>query len=107
MDKEEETPVRPAEGKHLGPCPVCGRKMVAGPSVDRHHWQPKSQGGRLAQTIHLICHRKLHTLFTEKELATTYATPEEVRQHPQMQIFIRWVRRRPPEFIDRHKKTRV
>jgi hypothetical protein len=88
----------------LGPCPVCGREMIAGPSVDRHHWQPKSRGGREAEPLHLICHRKLHSLFTEKELATTYATPEAVRQHPQMQTFIQWVRRRPSEFIDRHKK---
>jgi hypothetical protein len=94
----------PNSGERLGPCPVCGREMIAGPSVDRHHWQPKSWGGREAQPLHLICHRKLHTLFSEKELATTFDTPEAVRQHPQMQIFIQWVRRRPPEFIDRHKK---
>jgi hypothetical protein len=78
--------------------------MIAGPSVDRYHWQPKSQGGREAEPLHLICHRKLHSLFTARELATTYATPEAVRRHPQMQTFIQWVRRRPPEFIDRHKK---
>jgi hypothetical protein len=95
---------KPGEGEYLGPCPVCGREMIAGPSVDRHHWQPRSRGGREAHSLHLICHRKLHSLFTEKELATTYATPEAVLEHPQMQTFIRWVRRRPPEFIDRHKK---
>lgn len=93
-------------GELLGPCPICGRLMVAGPSVDRHHWQPKAAGGREAQYLHLICHRKLHSLFTEKELVQKYATPEAVRQHPQMQDFIRWVRRRPPQFIDRHKKPR-
>jgi hypothetical protein len=81
--------------------------MVAGPSVDRHHWQPRSLGGRVAEPLHLICHRKLHSLFTDKELATTYTNPEVVQQHPQMRTFIRWVRRRPPEFIDRHKKPRV
>jgi hypothetical protein len=45
-----------------------------------------------------------HSLFTAQELATTYATPYAVRQHPRMQTFIHWVRRLPPEFIDRHKK---
>lgn len=81
--------------------------MVPGHSVDRHHWRPKSQGGRVAEPLHLICHQKLHSLFTEKELATTYATPEAVRQHPQMQTFIRWVRRRPMAFTHRHKKPRM
>lgn len=90
----------------LGPCPICGREMLAGPSVDRHHWQPKSYGGQEAQPLHLICHRKLHSLFSDKELAQSYCTPEAVRQHPHMQAFIRWVRRRPPEFVDRHKKPR-
>jgi hypothetical protein len=61
----------------------------------------------VAEPLHLICHRKLHSLFTDKELATTYTNPEVVQQHPQMRTFIRWVRRRPPEFIDRHKKPRV
>jgi hypothetical protein len=107
MAKIEETTVQAGEGQHLGPCPVCGREMVAGPSVDRHHWHPRSLGGRVAEPLHLICHRKLHSLFTDKELATTYATPEALQQRPQMQTFIRWVRRRPPEFIDRHKKPRV
>ena len=30
----------------LGPCPVCGRPLIEGPSVDRHHLVPRSQGGR-------------------------------------------------------------
>jgi hypothetical protein len=94
------------DGNPLGPCPICGRPMVAGEAVDRHHWQPRSQGGREAQPLHLICHRKLHSLFSEKELATTYATPAAVRQHPQMQAFIRWVRRQPPGLVARHKRPR-
>lgn len=35
-----------SDGSSLGPCPLCGRPMIAGPSVDRHHWVPKSEGGR-------------------------------------------------------------
>ena len=86
MAEMDSRVIPPDSGERLGPCPVCGREMIAGPSVDRHHWQPKSRGGREAQPLHLICHRKLHSLFTEKELSTTYDTPEAVRQHPQMQI---------------------
>ncbi len=80
--------------------------MLAGPSVDRHHWRPKTYGGRQAEPLHLICHRKIHSLFSEPELAATYHDPAVLRQHPQMQKFIRWVRRRPPDFVDRHKKPR-
>ncbi|MFZ2088842.1 MAG: HNH endonuclease [Desulfobaccales bacterium] len=90
----------------LGPCPLCGRPMLKGDSVDRHHWQPKSLGGKESEYLHRTCHRKLHSLFTDKELATEFASPEQVRRHPEMQKFINWVRRQPPERVVRHFKPR-
>lgn len=84
----------------LGDCPICGRPLVDGPSVDRHHWVPRSEGGGPASLVHVICHRMLHTRFSERGLAGAYATPEAVRADEDMQRFIRWVRKRPPEFID-------
>jgi hypothetical protein len=91
----------------LGPCPLCGRLMLKGRSVDRHHWQPKSRGGKEADYLHRSCHRKLHSLFTSKELTAEVDTPEKARQHPEMQKFIRWVRRQPPERVVRHRKPRL
>lgn len=85
----------------LGPCPICGRPMIAGPSVDRHHFVPKSEGGRETRHVHRVCHRKLHSLFTERELAKAYSTPEAVRAHPEMQTFLRWIARKDPEFYSR------
>jgi HNH endonuclease len=90
----------------LGPCSLCGREMIQGDSLDRHHWQPKSQGGKESEYLHRTCHRKLHSLFTGKELASEVDTPEKARQHPQMQTFIRWVRRQLPERVVRHRKPR-
>lgn len=80
------------------PCPICGRPMVEGPSIDRHHFLPRSEGGRVAVPVHRICHRKIHSLWTERELAMGLDTPEAIREHPEMQKFIRWVARKPPEF---------
>lgn len=48
--------------------------------------------------MHRICHRKLHTLWTERELASLYATPDAIRSHPDIQHFVHWLRRKPPEF---------
>ncbi|HBS24925.1 MAG TPA: HNH endonuclease, partial [Thalassospira sp.] len=31
--------------------------MIAGDSVDRHHWTPKSKGGTDTQWLHRVCHR--------------------------------------------------
>jgi len=90
----------------LGPCPLCGRPMIAGPSVDEHHWVPKSEGGCQTGYLHRVCHRALHARFTERELAQSYSTPETVRAHPDMAKFIRWVRKRPAEYMDWPKDVR-
>lgn len=87
-----------AEPATLGPCPVCGRPLIEGPSVDRHHLVPRSQGGRLAVALHRICHRKLHALWSERELAARLSTPEAIRAEPAIQAFARWLARKPPEF---------
>ena len=87
-----------AEAADLGPCPVCGRPMIPGPSVNRHHFVPRSEGGRIAAWVHRICHRKIHSLWTERELAQEFSTPEAIRSHPEVAKFVRWLRRKPPEF---------
>lgn len=104
--KENADSHRGEEDRGLGPCPLCGREMLAGESVDRHHWRPKSRGGRTSAYLHRTCHRKLHSLFTEKELSSDFSTAESVRHHPEIRKFIAWVRRQPPETILRHRKPR-
>ena len=91
---------------NLGPCPICGRPLIAGASVDRHHWTPKSHGGRDQDYIHRICHRKIHSLWTEKDLRDGLNRPETIRAHPDMQGFISWVRKRPPAFYDTTRRAK-
>lgn len=80
--------------------------MIAGPSVDEHHWVPKSEGGRETAFLHRICHRALHARFSERELAHGYAAPEAIRNDPAMARFIAWVRKRPAEYVDWPKDRR-
>lgn len=87
-----------ATGRALGPCGLCGRPMIAGPSVDAHHLLPRSQGGKETIPLHRVCHRKIHAELTEKELARGYTTLEALRAHRAIADFIRWVARKPPEF---------
>lgn len=84
----------------LGECPLCGRPMVAGPSIDRHHWVPRSAGGGAWTWMHVVCHRMLHRLFTDAELAGPYADAEALRGHPDIRRFVAWVRRKPPTYVD-------
>jgi hypothetical protein len=80
-------------------CPLCGRPMVPGPSIDEHHLLPRSRGGKDKHVIHKVCHRKIHQTFSEKELARGYASWEALAAHPEIATFIAWVRKRPPEFL--------
>jgi 5-methylcytosine-specific restriction endonuclease McrA len=88
------------EPPQLGVCPLCGRPMVAGKSIDEHHLLPKSQGGRETHTIHRICHRKIHATFTEKELARSYTNWQALQAHEDIAAFIAWVQKKAPEYYD-------
>ncbi|WP_422025568.1 HNH endonuclease signature motif containing protein [Pyruvatibacter mobilis] len=83
-------------------CALCGRP--GGGRMEKHHLVPRLKGGRETVPLHPICHRKLHSLFTESELATAYNTIEALQAHPDVAAFISWVRKRPAGF---HKRTRT
>ena len=90
----------------LGPCPICGRAMIEGPSVDRHHWVPRKEGGIEATFLHVVCHRMIHRLFDEKALAADFTDPAALREHPDIQRFVAWVRRQPADYVDWPKSPR-
>ncbi len=87
-------------------CPLCGRPLVPGPWVNRHHVVPRSRGGREVFDIHTVCHDKIHALFSERELAQVYNTFEALLAHPDIQTFVSWVARKPPEFTTGHRQAR-
>lgn len=92
----------------LGDCPLCGRPMVSGPSVDGHHLVPQSKGGKGKdkELCHVICHRKIHSTISEGELSNYYNTWARLKDHHHMRRFIKWVRKKDPEYIDSHRDTR-
>lgn len=85
-------------------CPICNRVMIEGRSVDRHHFIPKLKGGKEMTLLHVICHRKLHSIFSEAEMARYYNTPERCKEHNEVQKFIKWVAKKDPEFLESHKE---
>lgn len=81
-------------------CPLCDRPL--GDRRERHHLVPRLKGGRETVTIHPICHRKVHSLFSEAELARAFNSVEALRQHPEIVNFVTWLRNKPPDF---HRRT--
>lgn len=85
-------------------CPVCGRSIP--PSQrDAHHLVPKSRGGRETAWLHRICHRQLHALFSEGELASRYNHVEALLAQPEVQRFAQWVKTKPDDFFERTRKS--
>ena len=80
--------------------------MVEGPSVNRHHWTPRTEGGGDWSFLHVVCHKKIHSVLSDHQIARDFPDAETLRAHPDISAFIRWVRRRPPEYLDRVEKPR-
>ena len=85
-------------------CPLCDRPIPPA-QRDAHHLIPKSRGGVHTTWLHRICHRQIHALFSETELARDYHHVEALRQHPEMARFLEWVRRKPDDFFERTRKS--
>lgn len=85
----------------LHTCALCQRQGV---EITRHHLIPrtyhrdfrKKKGYSreiLNQTVPLCspCHRHIHQVFAEKELARHYNTLERLSAHPEIQRFVAWI----------------
>ncbi len=88
-------------------CPLCGRPIPAA-QRDAHHLVPKSKGGWQTTFMHRICHRQIHALLKETELARQYATVEALLAHPELRVFVAWVQTKPADFfVSTRKSVRV
>ena len=89
-------------------CPLCERVIPPDVPQNIHHLIPKLKGGKKGPTVllHVICHKEIHASLSEKELATSYNTIEALRAYPRLEKFIKWVRKRPPEFNSRAPSKR-
>lgn len=97
---------RAFEDPDLQPCPLCGRPLVPGPSIDAHHLIPRTYKGTETVTVHRVCHGKIHAVLSEKDLRDHYHTMARLRGHPEIAKFIRWVRKKHPEFTDGHARRK-
>jgi 5-methylcytosine-specific restriction endonuclease McrA len=86
-------------------CPLCQRPIPE-TQKDAHHLVPKSRGGTQTEFLHRICHRQIHALLTETELARRYHTVEALLSLPEIVEFVDWVRRKPPDFSEPARKSR-
>ena len=77
-------------------CALCERPL--GERVEQHHLVPRSQGGRVTVPVHPICHRTIHALIPNAELARAFADPAALRGREDVARFLRWIADKPPDF---------
>lgn len=75
-------------------------------TISRHHLIPKAKKGSDTVPLHQLCHNKIHSLFTVKELERQYYTLELLLKHAAVQAYVDWVQNKPPDFYVRTKEKR-
>lgn len=87
------------------PCTLCGR---AASQLTRHHLVPRTlhKRARIRRTFtreerHTVvllcrpCHKQIHAVLSESELAREYSSLEALAAHPDIAQFVAWVSRQP------------
>jgi predicted HNH restriction endonuclease len=80
-------------------CELCDREMDY---LTAHHLVPRQSTKRRkeepSETIDICsaCHRQIHVLFDNKVLAKELNTADKLKNEPQMQKFLSWVKKQDP-----------
>jgi 5-methylcytosine-specific restriction enzyme A len=92
--------------KQVGSCELCDREEV---EVTVHHLTPKEMGGTFMPTDELCipCHKQIHALYTNEELADTLNTIQLLKMNPELNKFIKWIKKQPSTRLPRISKSNV
>jgi len=85
-------------------CALCGREL--GTRWNKHHLVPRSLKGKETVNVHLVCHKQIHALFSEKELARHYHTVERLLEHEDMAKFVEWITSKPIHFYPKTRRKK-
>ncbi|MED0909801.1 HNH endonuclease [Bacillus safensis] len=66
------------------------------------------EGGAFLPTAFLCipCHKQVHALFTNQELAARLNTIDALRQDEKLASYIKWIRKQPASKLVKTKKSR-
>ena len=92
-------------------CPICKRPF--GKEMQDHPLKPKTFKSRDKSvhnddnkvTIHKMCHQKIHATFSEQDLWSYYHTVDRLLEHEDIQKFVKWVKKKEPDFYDKNDQT--
>ena len=79
-------------------CDLCGRAVPAR-LITQHHLTPKQKGGTHLDKVPMCkpCHKQVHATFNNAQLARELADLSRLRAAPQLQPFLKWIRKQRPD----------
>lgn len=79
------------------PCALCERPFVE-KDLTKHHCLPREEGGTVDHVALICrqCHGMVHATFTNATLAVMYPTIAKLREAPELEKYLKWVRKQPP-----------
>ena len=87
-------------------CPLCDRPLAE--PITKHHLVPPSKGGKDMPTVllHKICQEKINSVFELMEQKRYYHTIERIMENEEMQKFVKWLKKKDPEFYEKTKSKK-
>ena len=87
-----------------GKCALCERDGVL---LTEHHLTPREMGGASKPTAYLCipCHKQVHALYTNEELALRLHTVPLLKDDPQLQRYLSWIKKQPPGKLPAVRKS--
>lgn len=80
-----------------GCCELCSREVAL---LTEHHLKPRSRLRRGENSdLALLCpacHKQIHSLFTNHQLASEYNSVARLRDEPRLAKFLKWVVKQDP-----------
>jgi hypothetical protein len=79
-------------------CALCQRQ-VPSHLITQHHLKPREKGGTAEHKTPMCkpCHKQLHAMFSNNDLAKLYDSLESLRAAPMLQPFLKWIRKQKPD----------
>jgi 5-methylcytosine-specific restriction enzyme A len=88
-------------------CNLCDRPFPRA-HLTKHHCLPRAKGGT-SEDVELLCsqcHGMVHATFSNATLAALYPTIAKLREAPELEPFLRWVKKQPASRRKRNRPRR-
>lgn len=88
-----------------GKCELCHRQDIV---LTKHHLLPREEGGKEEHIANICedCHKHIHALYTNKELAVRLDSIEALQADEKISKYLKFIRKQPASKKVKTKKSK-